>query len=156
MSKHIEVSNIHLMPILIEVIESGQKVKLIVTGSSMSPFIRSNIDCVELVKRQYKQIRKLDIVLIQRESGEYILHRIAIKTGNEFYIVGDSQIELEGPLKPSQIIAVTTGIWRGNKYIDATNYIYRLLVYFWMLFRRNRHIIRGTWKILKRFLRRYK
>ena len=65
-----------------------------VTGGSMVPFLHNGdtvyLDPVEL------PLKKGDIVLYQRQSGRYILHRISkIRRDGSLVMVGDAQQERE-------------------------------------------------------------
>ena len=70
---------------------------------SMYPFLREDKDKVELAMTSFSCIKKGDVVLIKRESGEYVLHRVLKKSMDHFYIVGDAQQWIEGPLLPEQL-----------------------------------------------------
>ena len=45
-------------------------------------------------------LRRGDIILYRREQGILVLHRICRITSDGFYLVGDNQTEIEGPLRP--------------------------------------------------------
>lgn len=137
------------MPFLVELLENGSCIKLTITGSSMLPFFRHGKDFAELIKKPYSEICVLDIVLIQRSSGEYVFHRVVKRTNNECYILGDAQSEIEGPIFPNQIIAVSSGLWRGDKYISSDYFLYKMLVKIWTKMRFCRvYLIKLAYKII--------
>ena len=85
--KTIVTSIKNLSPLFTELLTDGISVKFIVTGNSMYPLFRSKVDTVVLRKKL--PLNKYDIVLYQRESGDYVLHRILNKKKNKFIMPGD-------------------------------------------------------------------
>lgn len=121
-----------LMPAIEELLNLGQSVKITITGNSMLPLLRHEMDQVELCTFN-DMLCKGTVVLILRESGEYVLHRV-IKVDNvskQFYMIGDAQRDFEGPLRYDQIVAVASALQRGTKRIDVQNPFYKLFVWFW-------------------------
>lgn len=121
-----------MFPLISEILSQGQCAKITVTGNSMFPFLRDGIDSVELTKGSFQQLSRGDIVMIRRTSGEYIMHRIIRKEINFFFMVGDAQQWVEGPLYPEQVVAIVTAIWRKDKRIDCSNRWWRCLTNLWL------------------------
>ena len=116
-----------------EVFDKGQRVKIIVTGNSMYPFLRHAIDSVELEHASLEDVRKGDIVLIKRDDGVYILHRIVSKKEDCFYMIGDSQDILDGPYFANHLIAVVTAIYRKDHRIESSDKRLKFLSRVWMI-----------------------
>lgn len=118
-----------------EILDNGMGARITVTGNSMRPFLYENIDSVELQQSSFKSICKGDIVIILRDNGEYVMHRVLKKHKDCFYIVGDAQWWVEGPIRPNQITAVVKTIWRDNKKIKCSSFYWRSLslIWLWML-----------------------
>ena len=76
--------------------------------------------------------RKNDVVLYRRDSGILVLHRICRITDDGFYLVGDNQWEVEGPLRPAQIIGRLTAFIRNGKEISVRQPFYRFLSSLWL------------------------
>ena len=76
--------------------------------------------------------KKNDVVLYRRDSGILVLHRICRITDNGFYLVGDNQREVEGPLRPSQIIGRLVAFVRDGKEISVRQPFYRFLSSLWL------------------------
>jgi len=57
------------------------------------------------------------MVFYQRNNGQYVMHRICRVTREGFYIVGDAQIDIEGPILREQIFAVVTKVRRKGEWI---------------------------------------
>lgn len=154
-----EIRNIKseiMFPVIEEIMNKGVRVRITVTGMSMYPFLRENKDSVELSEIDFARIRIGDILLIQMESGQYILHRVIRKKRRSFYLNGDAQKTIEGPLKPEQIIAKAEAVWRENRYIACSDIRWRILSFLWrMLFPVRYLIIQIYWKISRSFIGNY-
>ena len=124
-----QVSAEALLPFLIELLSEGKTVNMTVTGNSMLPLFRSGIDSVILARPE--TIRKFDIVLYVQTSGKAILHRVVKCRRTGYMIVGDNQIELDGPIDRHQIKAVVTGFCRGGKVYSAKIWWSRLYGFVW-------------------------
>ena len=70
-----------LMEQLLAVMEEAQTVPLIISGNSMSPFLVHGRDTVYLSKIT-SPLKKGDMILYRRDSGDYILHRICRVKGD--------------------------------------------------------------------------
>ena len=73
--KRISVDTALLLEQYRELLQTAQTLPLVATGNSMAPFLADRRDTVYL-SRIERPLRRGDIVLYQRESGAYILHRI--------------------------------------------------------------------------------
>ena len=67
------------MPIIRESLEGGRTVSFSPRGVSMLPMLRQERDTIEL-SPIVGRLKKYDLPLYQRESGQYVLHRI-VKAG---------------------------------------------------------------------------
>ena len=120
-----------LMPLIEESIRFGQKVKMQVSGISMTPLLHDVRDAVVLEKPD--KLKKYDIVLHRRENGQYILHRIIKKKGDVLTIAGDFETEKEYPVYENQVIAKVTSFRRNGKEYKVTDFIIRLYSRLWLL-----------------------
>lgn len=121
-----------IFPVIKEILDKGTSARITVTGMSMYPFLRENIDSVELSKVKFSDIRRGDIVMALRDSNEYVMHRVIKVEKNYFYIVGDAQQFIEGPLRSNQMFAKITAIWRKDKKIECLNIWWNLLCKLWL------------------------
>lgn len=149
-----KIKSAQMFPVIKEILEGGRKAWITVTGMSMYPFLREDKDCVELSCTSFCTIKKGDIVLIRRVSGEYILHRVLRKEKESFYIIGDAQQWIEGPLKPEQLIAVVTAVKRNNHKFTCQSKWWRLLVDLWIKVIPLRYLILKGIRILTKIRRR--
>lgn len=94
-------------------------VALTTSGTSMLPMLRDRKDVVYLTKLK-RRPKKYDVVLFQRESGAYVLHRIvAVGSDGTFVFCGDNQTELERGVRADQLVAVVESFERSGVRIDC-------------------------------------
>ncbi len=87
---------------------------LVISGNSMSPFLIHGRDTVYL-SRLTRSVKKGDVLLYQRKTGAYVLHRVYKIENNCFTMVGDAQTELEPGIHPEQVLAIMTMAERKGK-----------------------------------------
>ena len=106
-----QVDTYEYVSVLKELVEEGREVSMIISGSSMSPFLCHERDRV-FFKAPDRPLRVGDMVFFQRRSGQYVLHRICRIKDGSYYIVGDAQTAIEGPVAREQIFALVTKVQR--------------------------------------------
>ena len=88
---------------------------LVISGSSMTPFLVHGRDTVFLA-RLTRPARRGDMLLYRRHTGAYILHRVyRVQPDGALTVVGDAQTELEPHIAPEQVIAVVTAADRKGR-----------------------------------------
>lgn len=92
-------------------------------GTSMLPLLRERIDTVKLVKIE-QPLKKYDVVLYQRPTGKYVLHRIVKVKNKKYDICGDNQLSIEKNVPESWLIAVMEGIYRDDIFVTINNIEY--------------------------------
>ena len=102
---------------VLPLLKEGKSVKIRPTGGSMIPFITGDRDTVE-IKDVNPVLKRGDIVLYRRDNGSYVLHRIYKVCGDEYYMLGDSQNFVEGPIKREQIVAQSRYYYKKGKRKD--------------------------------------
>ena len=125
------------IPELIKDMEKGMKAKLSPNGGSMLPFIVGGRDEALLVLLQ--KLKRGDVVLYRRNNGTYVLHRIhhiVNKNGEEqYYMIGDSQVEIEGPLDRTQILGMAESFIRKGKRFSKHHIGYKIWFHSWLFLR---------------------
>jgi len=124
-----------LFPLIEELLRGGQDVVISARGNSMYPLIRNDKDSVKLTAATYGVIKKGDVALIRRDDGAYVIHRVCKKTPVSFYMVGDRQRVIEGPLRPDQLIALVDEIRRGGRTIRRDSLLWTLFAHIWLILR---------------------
>jgi hypothetical protein len=110
-------------PLINETISSGGEFRLFHKGTSMLPLLRQGIDSVVLVSPT--ELKKNDIVLYKRPSGQLVMHRIVKLEKNGYAICGDNQYILEKGITDKNMLAKVKGIYRGDEYFDINNKQYK-------------------------------
>jgi hypothetical protein len=113
-----------------QLIEDGQEVALTVVGWSMEPILRNQRDRV-LLKKPTKPLKIGDIVFYQRKSGQFVLHRIFKIRSEGCYMMGDHQIDLEGPIENAAIFAIVTEVERNGRWISADAFCWKFICGAW-------------------------
>ena len=137
-----------LMPLIRERLDSGQSVTFSPRGTSMLPLLRQGEDSVTLSPLP-ETLRKYDLPLYQRESGQYVLHRI-VKAGETYTCIGDNQFEFETGLRHDQMIALVTAVTRNGKRVEVSHPAYRLYCRVWTASRPLRRFVRRGMSLLRR------
>lgn len=126
------VDTVPFMAEMRKLIEAGYGVSLTVTGGSMLPFIAGERDKVYFGPIE-KPLKRGDIVFYQRCGGGYVMHRIyRVSREQEYYLVGDAQEQMEGPILREQIFAVVTSVQRKGKWINSGNFVWKFYQYVWI------------------------
>lgn len=107
--------------LLKQLVEEGETVSMRIVGSSMSPFLIHDRDLITF-KAPERELKKGDMVFFQRESGQYVMHRIYAVKPDGYYMVGDAQTEIEGPIRREQIFAVIIKVRRKDKWMEPGDF----------------------------------
>lgn len=84
------------IPMIRSILEEGKTVPMIITGSSMTPFLVSRRDRIFLKKAE-DPLHVGDMAFFRRPNGQYVFHRIWGIRPEGYYFLGDAQTEVEGP-----------------------------------------------------------
>lgn len=106
--------------------------KLIYTnvGDSMMPLIKQGRDLV-IIEPVHGRLKKYDVPLYRRDSGQYVLHRILKVRKKDYVICGDNRWVKEYGITDSHIIGVLTEVVRNKKTILVTDKKYQFYVHLW-------------------------
>lgn len=152
--KQVEAKRI--FPLIRELLDTGRSVRITVTGTSMYPFLRERTDSVELECTRFESVRRGDIVLVARGDEQYVLHRVQRIEADRFYMAGDALCWLEGPFQTEQLVAVVKAVWRGERRVLCTSFLWKVLSHVWVgvfplrvvvgkIIRRCRLLVKATW-----------
>ena len=115
------VDTFEYVSMLKELTEAGQEVRMLISGNSMSPFLIHQRDSI-IFKKPDRPLKAGDMVFFQRVTGQYVMHRIIKVKPEGYYIVGDAQQAIEGPVKREQIFAIITKVERKDKWIGPGDF----------------------------------
>ena len=99
-----------------ELTEEGKEVSMLVFGSSMAPFL----------------IHARDMIYFQKPDRELVMHRIWKIRPEGYYIVGDAQTQIEGPVKREQIFALITKVRRKEKWLEPGDFWWEFFEHVWL------------------------
>ena len=121
-------------------------------GNSMNPLIRQGRDIL-IIERAPGRLKKYDVPLYKRDSGQYVLHRILKVRQDDYVLCGDNQWHREYGITDRHIIGVLTGVIRDGKEVPVTSPGYRCYVHLWCDFFWIRALLlRGTAFLKRRFI----
>lgn len=139
------------IPIFLDMLNEGKQIKISPHGFSMYPYLVSDRDEVILEKPK-REYRRGDIVLYRRDTGLYVLHRVHhVSKDHEFYyMLGDSQKTVEGPLRKDQLLAIAVLLIRNGREISVNSFWYRVSYHIWFALRHFRIRIIKLWRWIRR------
>lgn len=123
-------------PIDIEqLLTDGKTIKIKPQGYSMYPLFFPGRDEACIERTDFSSLKRGDVILYRRDKSILVLHRIWKITDNSFYMVGDNQTEIEGPLRADQVRGKLIGFVRNGKFVTVNNPFYRFLSGLWLFLR---------------------
>ena len=118
------------LPRIKAALAEGRPCRLVVTGTSMLPFLRNKLDSVILTP-ETGEIQRNDILFYLRSPNVCVLHRVwQVNPDGTLLLCGDAQVALE-PVRREQVIARVSHIQRKNRLISCKNPILRFFVMIW-------------------------
>ena len=134
--------------------EITEKGKIIYTnvGDSMMPLICEKRD-VLIIEKVSGRLKRLDVPLYKRDSGQYVLHRILKVRKEDYVICGDNRCNKETGITDKHIVGVLTGVIRNGKRISMNSFSLRLYAHLWCDFFPIRAFILKVKSYMKRRLK---
>ena len=142
-------------PAILPVLSKGYSIKIPLKGMSMYPLLVGGRDEAVISSIGVKKPGRGDIVLYVSEDGIHALHRVHHVKGRDYYMLGDSQTWIEGPIKETAVLAVATDVIRKGKRISCNNAVYRFFAELWLLARPIRPGILYIARKFRSFIRRF-
>ena len=121
-----------LMQLLPGALDEGASVPLVISGSSMAPFLAHGRDTVYL-SRIINPVKRGDIVLYRRKNGDLVLHRVCRLEEGGFSMVGDAQDVIESGIAPEQLLAVTIAVRRKGRLLTRNSFQWKFYERIWLL-----------------------
>lgn len=108
-----------------EVLKAQGRILLQTTGISMEPLLHDRKSTV-VIEQAAGELKKYDVALFSRPSGEYVLHRIVKVRDKDYLICGDNGLYKEPVLKEN-VLGVMTGFYpdEGEKFVSCEDEEYR-------------------------------
>ena len=117
-----------------QLLEAGEVIQIYPEGYSMYPMFVPGRDAAVIKKADVKKIRRADVVLYRRKGSILVLHRVVKRKGSQFYMAGDNQTEVEGPVEEDQIRGILTAFVRNGRRISVKNPAYVIWSGLWLMF----------------------
>ena len=122
----------NLYPVIKGLLDDGTSVQVTVTGNSMFPLLRHERDTVLIQPVSFDEMQVGDIVLVKRDNGKFVLHRVYSRTADSFITAGDGQSWIdEGLLSKEHLLARVSRIFRGQRKLTRDSLIWRMAVLFY-------------------------
>lgn len=142
------------MPVdIIRVLEENN-IQIKPEGYSMYPLFIPGRDWAVIGNAQGRKLKRGDVVLYRRQEGILVLHRIWRVKEDGYYMVGDNQTEIEGPLERQQIKGIMLGAVRNGREFSVQNPVYRLCAGIWLRLRPVRRPVSLAVAKIKRILKK--
>ena len=106
-----------------DIIERDGRLIYTNVGDSMRPLIRQDRDLL-IIEKPHGRLKKYDVPLYKRDSGQYVLHRILKVHDSDYVICGDNRY-------CKHIIGVLTTVVRDGREISVNDWKYKLYVHLW-------------------------
>ena len=101
----------------------------------MWPFLKEGRDSVIVKPLPVSSMHRGDIILYRRNDQILVLHRLHHKNKKDFFLTGDNQTKIEGPVRQKEILGVVTTIRRKKHTFSRFHPLWLLTSHLWLLFR---------------------
>ncbi|MBQ1377118.1 MAG: S24/S26 family peptidase [Lachnospiraceae bacterium] len=130
-----EVDTESYLGVLKELVQEGRTVSLLISGSSMSPFLIHHRDYIYF-KAPDRPLKRGDMVFYNRDSGQYVMHRIRKvhwdESGSLYDMIGDGQRITEKGIREDQIFGLIIRVKRNGKDIQPGDFWWEFFRTFWL------------------------
>ncbi len=99
------------------------------SGDSMNPFIVQGRDML-VIRRYGGKLRKYDVPLYKRSTGQYVLHRVHRVARDGYVLCGDNRISLERGVTDDMILGVLHSVVREGREISLDTFRYKLYCFY--------------------------
>lgn len=129
--------------------EGRNNVPVTVAGSSMTPFFHHG-DTVYLNLPQ-KPLKKGDVVLYVRPTGQYVLHRIIrVNSDGSLIMLGDAQVDREWIEGSAAVRGIVVKVLHRGKVLTRSSFRWWFFEKIWPCVVPLRPAIMTGWKIIAR------
>jgi hypothetical protein len=134
---------------LVDIAETGKSVSLIISGSSMTPFLAGERDRV-VFEKPGRELKAGDMVFYRRLSGQYVMHRIRFAKADGYYLIGDGQQEKERGVRKDQVLALVTAVRRKGTVLQRGSFWWDFFEKVWIRMVPLRPAMMKTYACLKK------
>lgn len=138
---------------IFETIEStvsdGGYFPLVVSGTSMNPFLQDGRDIVWLRACDQADLKRGAILLFKRNDSGLVLHRVReVLPDGELLMNGDAQTWCE-KIKTKQVVAVVSDVEKNGKKKSCSSYAHKAKSVIWHMTMPVRPYIMRVWRKFK-------
>ena len=119
-------------------------------GDSMWPLIIEGRDLI-IIEKCDLPLKKYDIPLYKRDSGQYVLHRILKVKKGGYVLCGDNRATREYGICDRHILGKLTGIIRNGRQVNLIVVKYKIYTHLWCDFYFLRALIIKIYGKIKRY-----
>ena len=76
--------------------------------------------------------KKHEVVLVKRDDGHYVLHRVVKVLSDGYLTRGDNRFHSDAPVREEQVLARLDGYYRGTTFVPIEAAKYRAYLAFWV------------------------
>ncbi|MCM1089487.1 MAG: S24/S26 family peptidase [Muribaculum sp.] len=113
----------------------GRTIQFTPMGYSMYPLLVPGRDQAVVAPMGDTVPRRGDVVLYRRIGGILVLHRVWKHKRDGFYMVGDNEKTVEGPLQREQLKGILVAVVRKGRSFSADHILYRMAAGLWLWLR---------------------
>ena len=122
------VAMAEMYPVVEEALRVGNRITITVTGTSMLPLLRHQLDNATL-EPVTGPMHVNDVVLYQRENGQFVLHRIiGMEKNGDCILCGDNQLVCEHHVRRQQVVGRLTAFTRIGRKVACTSVWYKAYI----------------------------
>ena len=100
-------------------------------GDSMEPLLHDRRQTIVL-KPLTGRAKKHDVVLVKRDDGQYVLHRVVKVLSDGYLTRGDNRFHADAPVREEQVLARLDGYYHGTTFVPVEAAKYRAYLAFWV------------------------
>jgi hypothetical protein len=129
-----------------KMISEGKSVTITLKGNSMNPFIVHSRDMMTLGPWKDKDICKGTVALVKDIRGNYLIHRIIKREGNQITLLGDGNVIQTEVATLDNVIGIMHSLTRKGRTYTPKSLTWRLYSAVWMFLTPVRRYPLGIWR----------
>ena len=148
MPRKITIDKAVMMEEIRTLVSDGKTVSLTVRGNSMNPMIVDRRDSMTLGPWKDSDLRRGCVALVRDKRGEYLIHRIIHRNGNQLTLLGDGNIRITEKADIDDVIAIMHSLERKGRTITTDSILWKTYSWAWMFLEPVRRWPLGLWRRL--------
>lgn len=146
MKRHEVIDNGILLPEVQKLISEGYSVTLTVKGVSMSPFMVHLRDKAVIGPFEKSALNVGDCILAKVEGGNFVLHRIIRREGDNLTLKGDGNIAGCERCTINDVLGLMTAVIRKGRTVSMSSFRWKAYSRIWMFLDPVRRWLLAIWR----------